>query len=105
MIATACLAAVLAADAGAERVAKDRALVLEQAVKKYYLDNGSWPEKNNLALVAPYLENGQADAIDPWGKPYKMEVAKVKDAERPFVWTEREVGKEKKVYGRPPPLS
>jgi hypothetical protein len=103
VIAIVCVAAVVVADARAEDVAKSRALVLEQAVKKYFLEHGSWPEKNNLLLVAPYLEGGQADLIDPWGEKYKLEIAKVEGAERPFVWTERVVGKEKKPYGRRPP--
>lgn len=108
MVAIACVAAVLMADAGAGQVAKSRALVLDQAFKKYYTENGKWPAK--LKDVAAYLEDEKEGLLDPWGKEYKFEIREQKAGDRtvpgrPYIWTERVVGKETRVYGKKPDRS
>jgi type II secretory pathway pseudopilin PulG len=92
-------------DATKEVEARSRARVLEQAMKKYYVDNGKWPAK--IADVAMHLENGKKDVIDPWGKEYQFKIVNVKtedgtEVERLYIWTERIVDGKTKVYSWPP---
>jgi hypothetical protein len=92
-------------DAAKEVEAISRARVLEQAMKKYYADNGKWPAK--IADVAMHLENGKKDVIDPWGKEYQFKIVNVKaengtEVERLYIWTERIVDGKTKVYSWPP---
>src|SRR6187549_1466593 len=84
------------------------ARTLAVAASAYYVKHTAWPEKL-LDLTKP--KNGQPpfvkadakDLVDPWGNEYKYEVAKdEKGQERPYVWAERVVGGQTKVYGEKP---
>jgi len=88
------------------KVATLQAKAVEKATNVYYTLNLKWPKK--LEDAAEFLEDGKKGLIDPWGKEFKFGIAESKSAdgsviERPYVWTERVVGKETKVYGKKPP--
>jgi hypothetical protein len=93
-------------DVAKEQQAKVGATVIEQACKKYYLENSKWPDK--LEDIANLLESGKKGLIDPWGKEFKFAIGKTKasdgtEVERPYIWTERTVDGKTKVYGMKPP--
>jgi type II secretory pathway pseudopilin PulG len=93
-------------EATKEAIAKNDARVIEQACKKYYLENAKWPAK--LADIADLLENGKKALNDPWGKEYKFAIVTKKgedgtEIQRPYIWTERTVDGKIKVYGMKPP--
>jgi hypothetical protein len=90
-----------------ELIATARAGSLDVAIKKHYVAYGKWPEI--LGEVAPNLQEGQKGMIDPWGTKYQFKIVteKLGDGmvvERLYVWTERVVDKETKVYGNKPPV-
>lgn len=64
---------------GKVAAAKSSMQAIEQAVKKYYLEHGEWPPNNNLAAVAPLLEQGQAALVDPWGNPFTLQIVPQQD--------------------------
>jgi len=93
-------------DATKEQIAKNDARVIEQACKKYYLDNKKWPAK--LTDIANHLEIGEKGLIDPWGKEYKFAIGKMKafydtEVDRPYIWSERKVNGNIRVCGSKPP--
>ncbi len=93
-------------DATKKQVARNDARVIEQACKKYYLDNKKWPAK--LTDIANLLEIGEQGLIDPWGKEYKFAIGKMKasdgkESERPYIWSERTVNGNIRVCGSKPP--
>jgi hypothetical protein len=92
-------------EAANEKIATQRATLLDTAVKTYYTQNKAWPSK--LTDIVPLLVNGKKELLDPWGKEYQFQIKEVKEKgetfELPFIWTERTVGKETKVYGKKPP--
>jgi general secretion pathway protein G len=59
--------------------AKTSMQTLEQAVKKYYTENGEWPPNNNLQAVAPYLDQGTQALVDPWGGQYQLQIISFQD--------------------------
>ncbi len=88
------------------KVATLQAQAIKKATETYYTQQLEWPKK--LEDVASLLQDGKKGLIDPWGKEFKFRIADSKQAdgtlvERPYVWTERVVGKETKVYGTKPP--
>jgi hypothetical protein len=93
-------------DTAKEQAAGDQARQLSLHTKKYYLEKSEWPR--TLADLGSLLENGKKDLLDPWGKEFKFAIRATMQAdgsviERPYVWSERVVGKETKVYGEKPP--
>jgi hypothetical protein len=82
---------------------------LAVAAKAYRVKHTAWPEK--LAdLTKPkdgqpaFVKADAKDLKDPWGNDYKYEVAKdAKGEEKAYVWAERVVGGQTKVYGDKPP--
>jgi hypothetical protein len=101
MVATFCVLALVAFDRGQERVADFRAKLLTLAVEKYLIENGKYPVA--LPLVAEYLAEGKKGLSSPWGFPYQYTLAKEDSRVRVYIWTERVVGKETRVYGNKPP--
>lgn len=70
--------------------AQNNALAISSALKQYMLDNGVFPDPNNLGVLAakptspdskgPWLDN--ADALkDPWGRPYILVIPAQKNAD------------------------
>lgn len=93
-------------DSAKELAAKNDTKAINQALKKYYAENGNWPGK--LADIADLLENGKKALIDPWGKEYKFQIAREKQKDGtvkqwPCVWAERTVAGKTSVYGTKPP--
>jgi hypothetical protein len=82
---------------------------LATGAKAFHAKHKVWPEK----LVdmtkpkdgqPPVVKADAKDLKDPWGNDYKYEVAKdEKGQERAYVWAERVVGGQTKVYGTRPP--
>jgi general secretion pathway protein G len=54
--------------------AKSDMRIIESALKKYYLEHDTYPEPDQIAVLAPYLEQGEAGLLDPWGQPYRFQV-------------------------------
>ena len=76
--------------------AKEEMRLVQIAYKTYYTTHGEWP--NNIEQIAEYLEKGQAALIDPWGKPYSMQVHSVQgqdgqEIQRPVVYCQPPDGK------------
>jgi hypothetical protein len=98
--------AIVALDRSQELDANYRARLLKSAVEKHYLENGRFPAA--LPMVADYLEEGKKGLSSPWGLPYQYTLGEEKENDgslrvRVYVWTERVVGKEIRIYGTKPP--
>lgn len=52
--------------------AKSDMKTIEGAYKKYYSEKSEWPQ--DISLIAPQLEQGQAGLLDPWGNRYTVEI-------------------------------
>ena len=75
-------------------------------MQEYYRSKGMWPRKLETSVHYQWRET---DLIDPWGKEYQFKVVKIKGqsgggTEKVYVWTERLVGSETKVFGAKPPV-
>lgn len=71
--------------------AKESMRLIERAYMGFYLEHGEWPKQ--IEQVKRYLDPGVASVIDPWGKPYTVEIAEVPGADgerflRPIVFTQ-----------------
>jgi hypothetical protein len=87
-----------------EKQATREARNLLLAVKKHYLEHGTWPA--TLEDASSYLEN--ASFIDPWGVAYKYAIVLITQVdgqagEMPYLWSERVVDGKLQVYGIKPP--
>lgn len=86
---------------GKEELAAANARTITQGVNAFYLKDGKWPR--DLFDVAPFFEDGKKALSDPWGNTYKYTVGPDDKGKLvPYVWTERVVGKETRVYGTKP---
>lgn len=106
MVTTFCLIPVLIIatlqEKGNEELAVGNARTIVQAIKAYYLMKNQWPE--SLFDTASLFEKGNKAFTDPWGRTYKFAIGPDDTGKLiPYVWTERVVGKETKVYGMKPP--
>jgi general secretion pathway protein G len=61
--------------------AKGEMRVIKSALEKYHMENGQFPEQDQIQIIAPYLEQGSQGLIDPWGQPYRFAVDSQQDAE------------------------
>jgi general secretion pathway protein G len=79
--------------------AKSDMRAIEGAIKTFYIQNGDWPPQDNLAAIAPLLEQGQVALVDPWGQPYTWELKTYADEtdgttkQRPVVYCQPPGGK------------
>jgi len=63
--------------------AKSDMRIIESALKKYYMENGTYPTPDNIMVLAPYLEQGQLGLQDPWGRAYSFQTNEVQDNTSP----------------------
>jgi hypothetical protein len=82
-------------EAANEKEARDKAGEIMFAAQLYKKENNTWPDK--LMDLMKIVKNKE-ELLDPWGKDYQFSVVEGKV----YVWTERTVGKETKVYGVKP---
>jgi hypothetical protein len=82
-------------EAAKENEAKEKADRIMFAAQGYKKLNNKWPDK---LMDMVRNEKEKEFLIDPWGKEYQYKVEK----DKAYVWTERTVGKETKVYGAKP---
>lgn len=61
--------------------AKSEMRVIKSALEKYYTENGTFPETDQIHVIASSLEQGQQGLIDPWGNPYSFSVDSQQDSE------------------------
>lgn len=93
-------------DARKEQQGRKDVKALEQACRKYYLDNGKWPTK--LADIAILLESGEKGLIDPWGSNYRFSLRKgvatdETQIDGPYIWSERTLNGMPRTCGNKPP--
>jgi general secretion pathway protein G len=50
---------------------------IKTALDSYYIENGYFPEPDQIMVIAPKLEQGEAGLMDPWGRPYQFEIVDV----------------------------
>jgi len=76
--------------------AKTDMRVIEQAYKKVYAEKGQWPQ--SIGEISPQIEQGQAGLLDPWQRPYSVEIRSMQQddgqqIERPIVTCQPPGGK------------
>jgi hypothetical protein len=47
---------------------------IKQAIDSYYIENSTYPQPDQLIVIAPKLEQGEAGLYDPWGQAYSFQV-------------------------------
>jgi type II secretory pathway pseudopilin PulG len=91
-----------------ERLAVINARNLTVAAKAYRIKHDKWPEKladltKGTKDMPAYIAGGEKALLDPWGEQYKFAMLEdEKGQEQVYVWSERVVGGETKVYGSKP---
>lgn len=61
--------------------AKSEMRVIKSALEKYYTEQGTFPEPDQIHVIASSLEQGQQGLIDPWGNPYRFQVDAQEDSQ------------------------
>jgi hypothetical protein len=89
-------------DEAREITTRSQARNLLRATLFYHDRTGQWPRV--LTDVKPYLDAGQDKFFSSWGYPFQYTL-KEDEAGKvvPYIWTEREVNGEARVYGKKPP--
>lgn len=92
-----------------EGLARQHAKALVIACEAYYLDPGSggnFPASLGDLVMPPFGGVGFANCpiFDPWRQPYRYSVSPDGNGTiRVYVWSERVVGGQTRVYGTKPP--
>ena len=59
--------------------AKTDMRIVKSALEKFHMEHGTFPQPDQMQVLAPYIEQGEQGLMDPWGRPYSFQVNPVED--------------------------